>query len=51
MIDEWQADKALEADPFLLSVYDFRINQAQFIINWLADYKEKLLPGGDNYSS
>ncbi len=42
MINEWQADQQREEDIFLRQVYDFRINQAQFIIQWLSDFKEEI---------
>jgi len=45
MIHEWQADQTQESDSFLRYVYDFRINQAQFINDWLAEFKKNLLPG------
>lgn len=51
MIDEWKADQAQESDLFLHHVYEFRISQAQFINDWLADIECKLLPGEENSSS
>ena len=51
MINEWQADQGQESDPFLRHVYEFRINQAQFINNWLADFNEKQLLGGGHSSA
>lgn len=42
MLDEWRAEQAQETDPFLQQVYQFRIDQAQFIIDWLENYLEKL---------
>lgn len=42
MIDEWQEEKVHEEDPFLRQVYDFRIDQAQFILNWLADFQAEI---------
>ena len=44
MINEWRADRLREGDPFLRQVYDFRIDQAQFIINWLSDFQEEIFP-------
>jgi len=48
MINEWQADRMREEDPFLRQVYDFRIHQAQFIIHWLADFQEAIFPQGQD---
>ena len=42
MLDEWQAEQAQETDSFLQQVYEFRIDQARFIINWLENYSGKL---------
>jgi len=42
-ITEWEEDKAREQDPFIELVYDFRISQAQFIIEWLENYRNKLI--------
>ena len=42
MINEWQEDKVREEDTFLRQVYDFRINQALFILNWLASFQEEI---------
>ncbi|MFL7813943.1 MAG: PadR family transcriptional regulator [Anaerolineales bacterium] len=42
MLDEWQAEQAQETDSFLQQVYEFRIDQARFIINWLENYLGKL---------
>jgi PadR family transcriptional regulator, regulatory protein AphA len=38
IIEEWQADQGLEPDPFLGQVYEFRIRQARFLVNWLQDF-------------
>lgn len=43
MIHEWRADQEREGDAFLRQVYEFRVRQAQFIIDWLENY---LLTGG-----
>lgn len=45
MINEWGEDQKLEGDPFLCQVYDFRINQAQFIVDWLADFPPNVFSG------
>ncbi|MFN2281631.1 MAG: PadR family transcriptional regulator [Anaerolineales bacterium] len=45
MIGEWQEDRDREDDPFLRQVYDFRIDQAQFIVNWLGSFQEEIFPG------
>jgi len=42
MLDEWQEDQRMESDPFLKQVYQFRIDQAGFIIDWLENYQEQL---------
>jgi len=42
MINEWQEDQVREDDPFLRQVYDFRINQAQFIIKWLGGFQGEI---------
>jgi len=39
MIREWGLEKEHEDDPFLRLVYDFRINHARFIIDWLDTYQ------------
>lgn len=46
MVNEWGADKDRETDPFLRQVYDFRIDQAQFIIDWLAGFEAELFSPG-----
>ena len=43
MIAEWEADQEQEADPFLAQVYEFRIRQARFIVDWLQDFPAKIL--------
>ena len=43
MITEWEDQKVGEKDPFLGQVYDFRVNQAQFIIEWLKTYQKKII--------
>lgn len=43
MITEWEKEKAEEKDPFLVLVYDFRINQAQFITDWLKTHQKKII--------
>ena len=42
MISEWNQEKDLETDPFFRWVHDFRIDQAQFIIDWLNKYHSQL---------
>ena len=39
MIAEWKREKDQEKDPFLRWVHDFRIDQAQFILDWLNKYQ------------
>lgn len=46
MINEWQADQGGEEDPFLRQVYEFRVQQAQFIIDWLESYLRAVSGGG-----
>jgi DNA-binding PadR family transcriptional regulator len=41
MIQEWSRDKAQEKDLFMSKVYDFRIQQAEFILNWLKNYQKQ----------
>jgi DNA-binding PadR family transcriptional regulator len=48
MINEWQQDQEYEGDPFLCQVYDFRINQAQFILEWLSGFPLEIFPGGQD---
>lgn len=43
MTAEWEREKALEKDPFMSSVYIFRIKQAEFILDWLEVYRRDLL--------
>ena len=50
MLDEWQADKGNETDPFLEQVFDFRIEQARFLINWLENYLSSLGRGDKAHS-
>jgi len=38
MTAEWQADQGAEQDPFLRQVYEFRIRQARFLVDWLEDF-------------
>ena len=45
MINEWKQDQDLEDDPFICQVYDFRIKQAQFILEWLAGFPLEVFPG------
>lgn len=42
MIAEWEREKKGDSDPFMSLVYDFRIEQAQFILNWLEKYQDRL---------
>ena len=42
MTSEWEEDQADEEDQFLHEVYEFRIRQARFIVDWLEDYRAKL---------
>lgn len=41
MIQEWSREKSQEGDRFMTRVYDFRIQQAEFILNWLEDFQER----------
>lgn len=43
MIQEWKLEKKAEGDPFMSLVYDFRIDQAEFILAWLQAYQDSLL--------
>jgi DNA-binding PadR family transcriptional regulator len=45
MLDEWRTDQAQETDTFLQQVYNFRIEQARFIIGWLDSYQEQMAGG------
>jgi PadR family transcriptional regulator AphA len=49
MVDEWQGaiagSGAVEADPFYGLVYDFRVRQARFIIEWLEACKSHIAAG------
>ena len=47
MSHEWEEDKVREEDPFLRQVYDFRIDQAQFIIRWMTEFQETLFSRGE----
>lgn len=43
MIREWKEERKQERDPFLAQVYDFRIRQASFIIDWLEEYQAEMV--------
>jgi DNA-binding PadR family transcriptional regulator len=47
MINEWQGDQDYEDDPFTQQVYNFRIKQARFILNWLAEFPQEVFSGDD----
>ncbi|MFO8036575.1 MAG: PadR family transcriptional regulator [Anaerolineales bacterium] len=42
MIQEWEKERKGEKDPFMVRVYDFRIRQASFIIDWLEEYQGEM---------
>lgn len=48
MIQEWVGEKKEESDPFLSWVYDFRIRQAEFILDWLAEYWTRFADGEES---
>lgn len=38
MMKEWSLEKKHEEDRFMSRVYDYRIQQAEFILNWLQNF-------------
>lgn len=42
MLDEWERDESRSSDPFFDVVREFRIRQAHFLIDWLADCRERI---------
>jgi hypothetical protein len=42
MTSEWEKEQDEIEDPFLQEVYQFRIQQAEFITDWLEEFQSNL---------